>query len=98
LSFVKACISDFLQHSDVSKTTGYGSRRSHGRANQMGARTLALAPTKVSVAGGRRALPWGQRVTVDANAHGTTRQAPFEAGCKKNLIETFGFRLCFDQP
>ena len=75
----------------------YGSRCSHGGADQMGAPASALTALKVAVAGTGTALAWLQAVGVHGQAHRATRLAPFKTRSLEYFMQAFPLRLFFDQ-
>mgnify|MGYP000219798125 CR=1 FL=1 len=59
----------------------------HGRADQVGATTVALSTFEVAVAGGGTTLARLQPVGIHGQAHGTTRLTPLKASSLKNFID-----------
>src|SRR6266571_3269459 len=86
------------QSADVGETAGDGGRRGHGRAHEMRAGALALAPLEVAV--GRRgdALVLARRVAVHPDAHGAAGFAPLEAGRREDFVEAFCLGRALDEP
>src|SRR6266478_4004970 len=78
-----------MKVADVGEPSGDGGGRRHGRAHEMRAGALALAPLEVAV--GRRgdALVLARRVAVHPDAHGAAGLAPLEAGRHEDLVEAF---------
>src|SRR5262245_33319321 len=73
---------------DVGEPAGDGGGRGHGRAHEMCAGTLPLAPLEVAIGRGGHALALTRGVAVDAHAHGTARIAPLEAGRGEDRMQT----------
>src|SRR5947207_15062528 len=63
----------------------------------MRARAGSLAPDEIAVRCRSAALAGAHHVAVDAEAHRTAGGGPLQSGRQEDTIETFGFRLCFDQ-
>ena len=55
-----------------------GSRRSHGRTDQVGATSSALPALKVAIAGGGTALSLGELIAIHGDTHAATRLSPLE--------------------
>src|SRR6266481_3523334 len=76
-----------IQRPDVGESARDGGGRGHGRAHQMCARALALAPFEVPVGGRGHALACAGRVAVHPDAHGAAGLAPLEARRSEDLVE-----------
>src|SRR5262252_9310610 len=76
-----------MQSADVGELAGNGGCRGHGRAHEMRAGALALAPLEVAVGGGGDALALARGVTVHAHAHGAARIAPLEPRRREDLVQ-----------
>src|SRR3990167_809482 len=98
--WVKAFIVSSLgldQFAHIDKTTSHRRRRSHRRAYQVSTPTGALTAFEVTVGGGCAMLAAAQLVRVHRQAHGAARLTPLKAGFDKDVVQTFLFRLGFDQ-
>src|SRR5690606_41735174 len=82
----------------INKVTGNGRRCSHCGADQMRAPALALAAFEVAGRGRCTALARLKAVSIQGQAHGTPRLAPFEAGSQADFGRTFLPGLLLDQP
>ena len=59
----------------------------------MRARTRALPANEIAIRGAGTALAGRHLIGVHAQAHGTARLAPFEAGINEDAVQPFGFGL-----
>src|SRR5918998_1023114 len=73
-----------------------GGRRGHHGADEVRPAPLALASLEIAVAGGGAPLAGLQDVGVHAEAHGTARVAPVEAGLGEDLGQPLLLGLLFD--
>src|SRR3990167_6939655 len=98
--WVKAFIVSSLgldQFAHIDKTAGHRSSGSHRRADQVSTATSALPAFEVAVGGGGAMFATAPLVRVHRQAHGTAWLAPLKAGLDKDVVQTFLFRLGFDQ-
>src|SRR5258708_11159775 len=78
------------ERADVGELAGDGGGGGHRRAEQVGARALALAALEIAVRGRGAALARGDPVARHADAHRAAGFAPLEAGGDEDAVEPFG--------
>src|SRR6185437_11977502 len=81
----------------VGEAAGHGGRRGHRWAHEMRAHATPLAADEVAVRGRSDALSRDADVAIDADAHGASGLAPFEAGLAEDLVQAFRLGLLLDQ-
>src|SRR5690606_7659499 len=81
---------------DIDEVAGHRGGRRHGRADQVGAPTPALATLEIAVGRGGAALAGGEDVVVHPQAHAAARVAPLETGIPEDAIQAFGLGLGLD--
>ena len=86
-----------LQVGGCGQTAGQRGGGGHGRADQVGAATLALPALEVAVAGGRRPLARLELVGVHAQAHRAPGAAPLGPGVEEDPVEALGLGLRLDR-
>ena len=80
----------------VGDDAGNGGGGGGKRAGQEGAAALALPAFEVAVAGADGILARLKLVAVHGDAHAAAGLAPFGAGFREDLVQTFGFGLALD--
>src|SRR5690606_36254361 len=86
-----------LPLADINEMAGNSSCSSHGGRHQVRAPLEALTAFEIAVRSRGAAFLRLKLVGVHGKAHRATWLPPLKACIKKNLVQTFSFRLILDQ-